>query len=77
MYIHHKYNRFWQKIESKSNISLNKKHMEQTPEIIEKIAIRDLDGEVKSHIAQTMIDDVETTLEYWSQMFLAVVVATL
>lgn len=51
--------------------------MEQTPNIIDRIAIRDLDWDIKQGIAQTMIDDVDTTIEYWSQMLLSVVIATL
>lgn len=42
-----------------------------------KIAIRNLDGEQKSAIAAQIIDDMTIQLEYWSQMFLSIVVATL
>ncbi len=51
--------------------------MEKTPTLIDKIAFWDLDGDTKETIAQAMIDDVSTTVEYWSQMLLSALIATL
>lgn len=51
--------------------------MDQTPDIVEKIAIWDLDWETKKNIATAMIDDVSTSIEYWSQMLLSALIATL
>ena len=51
--------------------------MEKTPDIVDKIAIWDLDGDTKQTIAQSMIDDVSTSIEYWTQMLLSALIATL
>ena len=51
--------------------------MEHTPDLVERIAIWDLDGETKQNIAQSMIDDVSTSIEYRSQMLLSALIATL
>jgi hypothetical protein len=51
--------------------------METTPPIYDRLAIRDLSGDKKEDIASQMIEDVNTTLEYWSQMFLSALIAAL
>jgi len=51
--------------------------MDKTPEIVEKIAFWDLAWDSKQSVAQTMIDDVNTTVEYRSQMILSGLIATL
>ncbi len=51
--------------------------MDKTPELVDKIAFRDLDWDMKQNIAQSMIDDVSTSVEYWSQMLLSALIATL
>jgi hypothetical protein len=42
-----------------------------------RIAIWNLDGEQKAEIAGQIIDDMTIKLEYRSQMFLSIVIATL
>jgi hypothetical protein len=42
-----------------------------------QIAIWDLEGRAKAEIAQQIIDDMEIKLEYRSQMFLSIFIATL
>ncbi len=45
--------------------------------IFDKVAIWDLEGEQKTEVAKTIIEDVETGIEYWSQMILSSIIATL
>ena len=45
--------------------------------LFEKIAIRNLSGEQKTDIATTIIEDVETGIEYRSQMVLSSIIASL
>ncbi len=52
-------------------------HIEKLQGFFDYIAIRDLTGEQKEEIANHIIDDVWTTLEYWTQMFLSAIIATL
>lgn len=49
----------------------------QRSQWFDKIAIWDLSSEQKNETAKTIIDDVETGVEYWSSMFLSAVIATL
>ncbi len=51
--------------------------MDKIPELAERIAIWDLDGDTKENIAVSMIDDVTTSIEYRSQMLLSALIATL
>lgn len=42
-----------------------------------RIAIWNLEGEQKSDVAASIIDGMTIEVEYWSQMFLSIVIATL
>lgn len=50
---------------------------ERHQRFFDRIAVWNLRGEIKSDVAQTIIDDLNTGIEYRSQMLLAVVIATL
>ena len=56
------------------------KQQEETPKYtrwFNKVAIWELNGEEKSHVAQTVLEELNTGTEYWSLMFLSIIIATL
>jgi len=52
-------------------------HDEKMQGVFDQIAIWELPGEQKTEVAQTIIDDLSTGVEYRSQMVLSAIIATL
>jgi len=51
--------------------------MKRVDTLLKRLWIRDLDGNQKSEIAENIIQEIDTGIEYRSQMILSVVIATL